>query len=56
MLKKIGANLHEASEETCIITTGNRGWERETWWWNTEVQSKIKRINLPSKDGNALDI
>ena len=32
----------KASEKTCGRTKGGRGRERESWWWNDEVDSVIK--------------
>ena len=32
----------KASEKTCGRAKGGRGRERESWWWNNEVESVIK--------------
>ena len=34
--------LIKASEKTCGRTKGGRGRERESWWWNSEVETVIK--------------
>ena len=47
--KSFAENLYKAGQETCGETTGKRGRERETWWWNDEVQSKIKEKKLAFK-------
>lgn len=40
--KQLEVNITEAGIEVCGETSGKRGRERETWWWNEEVQHKIK--------------
>ena len=47
--KNFEASLLGAGEETCGITTGKRGRERETWWWNDWVQRKIKEKKVAFK-------
>ena len=35
-------NIFDTCKEICGETTGRRGRERETWWWNETVQGVIK--------------
>ena len=32
-----------AAEEICGATKGGKHVERETWWWNEEVQESLRR-------------
>ena len=32
-----------AAEEICGATKGGKHMERETWWWNEEVQESLRR-------------
>mgnify|MGYP006897082793 CR=1 FL=1 len=47
--KTFEASILRASEESCGIITGKRGRERETWWWNDGLQSKIKEKKVTFK-------
>ena len=40
--RELQDNLLKSGEEVCGLTSGKRGKERETWWWNVEVQEAIK--------------
>ena len=35
-------NMLDVSKQVCGETSGGRGKERETWWWNTTVQQAIE--------------
>ena len=35
----------DTCKEICGETTGRRGRERETWWWNEDVQRVIREKN-----------
>ena len=41
-MEQLEKNLLKTCREVCGETTGRRGRERETWWWNEEVQEVIK--------------
>ena len=42
MTPRIEDDIHAAAKEVCGVTNGNRQAERETWWWNAEVQTAIQ--------------
>ena len=39
----VASAIRVAAEQTCGRTSGHRGEQRETWWWNEEVQQAIKQ-------------
>ena len=41
--------VREAAEQTCGRTSGRRGVQRETWWWNETVQSAIRNKAMAFK-------
>ena len=48
MQKKVGNNLRNSSsgqQKRCGATKGGKPLERETWWWNEEVQESLRRKN-----------
>ncbi len=47
--KELEENLSKTGEEVCGLTSGKRGRERETWWWNVEVQQAIKEKKITFK-------
>ena len=40
--QQLNNNIMEAAREVCGETTGHRRVQRETWWWNEEIQELIK--------------
>ena len=40
--EKLESIMIKASEKACGRTKGGRGRERESWWWNDEVESVVK--------------
>ena len=38
-------------EEICGATKGGKHLERETWWWNEEVQESLRRKRMHSRNG-----
>ena len=40
--KQLVENVISVGKEVCGETSGKRGKERETWWWNDVVQQKLK--------------
>lgn len=42
-------NIKAAGIEIYSVTSGKRGNERETWWWNEGVQEKIKEKKMAYK-------
>ena len=40
LFKKV---VMRAAEEICGVTKGGKHLERETWWWNEEVQESLRR-------------
>lgn len=43
-------SILETAEEVCGRTSGRRGQERETWWWNDEVKEHIKEKRTAFKN------
>ena len=41
--------LLNSAREICGETTGRRQRERETWWWNEEVQLAVRKNKLAFK-------
>ena len=41
--------IMQACEDVCGRTTGRRGKERETWWWNETVQEAIRQKKVAYK-------
>ena len=39
----VASAIRVAAEQTCGRTSGHRVEQRETWWWNEEVQEAIKQ-------------
>ena len=42
--KNLEEYILSAGGEICGITSGKRGREWETWWWNDIVQQRLKGI------------
>ncbi|KAI5625329.1 hypothetical protein C0J50_15188 [Silurus asotus] len=38
--------MREAARKVLGVTSGNRKQDKETWWWNEEVQESIRRKRL----------
>ncbi|KAI5102989.1 hypothetical protein C0J45_6570 [Silurus meridionalis] len=38
--------IREAARKVLGVTSGNRKQDKETWWWNEEVQKSIRRKRL----------
>ena len=47
--KTLKKTFLSAGGEICGITSGNRGRQRETWWWNDVVQQRLKEKNVAYK-------
>lgn len=47
--KQLEKNILEAATEVCGITSGKRGRERETWWWNGIVQQNLAEKKIAFK-------
>ena len=41
-LNDLKNSIERAGVETCGMTSGKRGRQRETWWWNAVVQDAIQ--------------
>ncbi|KAD6455119.1 hypothetical protein E3N88_09825 [Mikania micrantha] len=39
---EMAEKVKRAAKETLGMTTGNKSGQRESWWWNDEVQIKVK--------------
>ena len=48
-LNDLKSGIERAEAETCGTTSGKRGWQRETWWWNPAVQGAIQDKRLAFK-------
>ena len=48
-MEQLEKNLLKACREVCNETTDRRGRERETWWWNEEIQEIIKVMKAAFK-------
>ncbi|XP_076907033.1 uncharacterized protein LOC143563362 [Bidens hawaiensis] len=42
MWEDMAASITQVAKETLGVTTGRTTGEKESWWWNEDVQSKIK--------------
>ena len=47
--KQLEKNILHVGREVCGVTSGKRGKERETWWWNVNVQQKIVEKKMAFK-------
>ena len=43
--------LRKTAETVLGVTSGKRKGDRETWWWNQEVQESIKEKKRQRKHG-----
>ena len=41
--REVQESIMAAAEQICGRTTGRRGRERQTWWWNEDVQETVKK-------------
>ena len=47
--KNLEENILNSGKEICGITSGKRGRERETWWWNDTVQQRLQEKKVVYK-------
>ena len=48
-MEKLEKNMYDICKEICGETSGRRGRERETWWWNEAVQGVLKEKKIAFK-------
>ena len=51
---KTAEMLRETAETVLGVTFGKRKGDRETWWWNEEVQESIKEKKEPKQAGDKI--